>query len=494
MLLRLQQLTILQHSTVTLSLSLIPLFFHPFLLHTLALRHHILSLFSLLFASSLPLSLFKIYWDARKYWGGGEAALNPMFTFKKKSIPLLVIFFSSFRPPLSYVLYRGLFLSLMATVGQTYDVWRVVMGGCRKDRGAWCVCVDTLDGNLDWHVEKKQWLQITYFSKLAHSSEIHLINMLTFCLPIQYQMSDQIPEYDRLHSTDWLINAKITEHQSSHTQQLLDNERSHLQSWLIELVPSTSWWWWMNRHLPRQWFVGLWQLRWVRHTQPPTISKLLLTRHYEMWTAMQKRRMVHVEGQSWLASSSHRHWKEKEKQPLVRKKSTHPWRMQNLLVANLTWQLMNEWNVWIHRNWQNFPFIQQFVQSNSSPSTKWHLKRRIEKRSNENPAISIIFCFFTRTERDFRDMAVGMHHGRGLQRLLSSSLFSVITLRQTVWLVRAETVHFDWRMGYQNVSKPNRSRNGLVEETTEGCAAATCMAAARRKTQSPFSQSLVVVK
>jgi len=125
-----------------------------------------------------------------------------MFTFKKKSIPLLVIFFSSFRPPLSYVLYRGLFLSLMATVGQTYDVWRVVMGGCRKDRGAWCVCVDTLDGNLDWHVEKKQWLQITYFSKLAHSSEIHLINMLTFCLPIQYQMSDQIPEYDRLHSTD----------------------------------------------------------------------------------------------------------------------------------------------------------------------------------------------------------------------------------------------------------------------------------------------------
>lgn len=41
---------------------------------------------------------------------------------------------------------------------------------------------NTLDGNLDWHVEKKQWLQITYFSKLAHSSEIHLINNLNFFL------------------------------------------------------------------------------------------------------------------------------------------------------------------------------------------------------------------------------------------------------------------------------------------------------------------------
>jgi hypothetical protein len=73
--------------------------------------------------------------------------------------------------------------------------------------------------------------------------------------------------------------------------------------------------------------------------------------------------------------------------------------------------------------------------------TSWETPNR--KSSNENPAIFTIFCFFTRTERDFRDMAVGMHHGRGLQRLLSSSLFSVITLRQTVWLVQAETVHFD---------------------------------------------------
>jgi hypothetical protein len=45
-------------------------------------------------------------------------------------------------------------------------------------------------------------------------------------------------------------------------------------------------------------------------------------------------------------------------------------------------------------------------------------KRAVTK----NPVIFTILSFFTRTERDFRDMAVGMHHGRGLQRLLSSSL------------------------------------------------------------------------
>jgi hypothetical protein len=32
----------------------------------------------------------------------------------------------------------------------------------------------------------------------------------------------------------------------------------------------------------------------------------------------------------------------KRNKPLVKQKGTHPWRMENLLVANLTWQLMNE--------------------------------------------------------------------------------------------------------------------------------------------------------
>lgn len=132
------------HSTVTLSLSLIPLFFHPFLLHTLALRHHILSLFSLLFASSLPLSLslFKIYWDARKYWGGGEAALNPMFTFKKKIDTIAGHFIFS-------LLSSSPFLCVCCIVGCFSLLWQRSdkrmtsggwwWGGYRKDRGAWCV-------------------------------------------------------------------------------------------------------------------------------------------------------------------------------------------------------------------------------------------------------------------------------------------------------------------------------------------------------------------
>ena len=77
---------------------------------------------------------------------------------------------------------------------------------------------------------------------------------------------------------------------------------------------------------------------------------------------------------------------------------------------------------------KTFHSSRQFVQNYSSPLTKngtWNQleKRRIERAVTKSPKkFSQFSCFFTRTERDFRDMAVGMHHGRGLQRLLSSSL------------------------------------------------------------------------
>lgn len=79
--------------------------------------------------------------------------------------------------------------SLMATVGQTYDVWRVGIGEpslCRYTYIHTYIHTHTLDGNLDWHVNA---MAADYLLTETISS----IPYADFLLLTQYQMSDRIP-------------------------------------------------------------------------------------------------------------------------------------------------------------------------------------------------------------------------------------------------------------------------------------------------------------
>ena len=156
---------------------------------------------------------------------------------------------------------------------------------------------------------------------------------------------------------------------------------------------------------------------------------------------------------------------------------------------------MNEMSEFTHTQIdKTFHSSRQFVQKYSSPLTKngtWNQlgKRRIERAVTKSPKkFSQFFCFFTRRERDFRDMAVGMHHGRGLQRFLSSSLcynsatncVACSSRDSSLWLT-------------DGLPKCKQARIEMVKlKKQQGCVLLQQlgMAAARRKTQSPFSLSI----